>query len=207
MIQLLLSNTTLDVRINKAETEPFSSNMGSPQGDALSGVLFNIYFPEESLRKGSNPRHEINSKDDEESDNWSPTFLPQEAIYADDADFLTTSEVEKNIITEKIGEILLRDNLKVNNSKTEQTEIFRGDRNTGRWRTVKKLGSLLGDTEDVQRRKQLSIESLNRLNHIWIRKDHISEKLRLKLYRTLVKPVLVYNSSTGGLIQKDTKGD
>ena len=39
MIQLLVSNTTLDVRINNAETEPFSSNMGSPQGDALSGVL------------------------------------------------------------------------------------------------------------------------------------------------------------------------
>ncbi|XP_065058555.1 uncharacterized protein LOC135686281 [Rhopilema esculentum] len=115
----------------------------------------------------------------------------EEAIYADDADFLTTSELEKNIITEKIGEILLRDNLKVNNSKTEQTEIFRGDRNTERWRTVKKLGSLLSDTEDIQRRKQLSIASMNRLNHIWIRKDHVSEKLRLKLYRTLVKPVLI----------------
>ena len=42
MIQLSLSNTTLDVRINNAETEPFI--MGSQQGDALSGVLFNIYF-------------------------------------------------------------------------------------------------------------------------------------------------------------------
>ena len=31
MIQLLLCNTTLDVRINNAETEPFSSNMGSTQ--------------------------------------------------------------------------------------------------------------------------------------------------------------------------------
>ena len=158
MIQLLLNNTTLDVRINNAEAEPFSSNMGSPQGDALRGVLFNIYF-EESLRKVRNFRREITSKDDEESGNWSPTFLPQEAIYADVADILTTSEVEKNIITEMIGEILLRDNLKVNNSKTEQTEIFRGDRNTKRWRTVEKLGSLLGDTEDIQRRKQLSIDN------------------------------------------------
>ena len=47
---------------------------------------------------------------------------------------------------------------------------------------------------------------MNRLNHIWIRRDHISEKLRLKLYRTLVKPVLMYNSSTWGLTQKETKG-
>ena len=205
MIQLLLSNTTLDVRINTAETEPFSSNMGSLQGDALSGVLFNIYF-EESLRRVRTFRHEMDSDDGEESGKGAPNFLPQEAIYADDADFLTTSEEEKKTITEKIGEILLRDNLKVNSSKTEQTEIFRGDRNTERWRTVKKLGYLLGDTEDIQRRKQLSITSMNRLNHIWIRKDHVSEKLRLKLYSTLVKPVLMYNSSTWGLTQKDTKG-
>ena len=84
-------------------------------------------------------------------------------------------------------------------------EIFRGDRNTERWRTVKKLGSLLGDTEDIQRRKQLSIASMNRLNNIWIRNDHISEQLCLKLYKTLVKPVLLYINSTWGMTQKETK--
>ena len=115
MIQLLLSNTSLDIKINKAETEPFNSNMGSPQGIALSGVLFDIYF-EESLRKVRNFRYEMNSNnDDEDNGNMPLSFLPQEAIYADDADFLTTNESEKNTITDKIGEILLRDNLKLNN--------------------------------------------------------------------------------------------
>jgi len=76
MIQLLLSNTTLDIRINKAETEPFNSNMGSPQGDALSGVLFDIYF-EETLRKVRNFRHEMKSnKDDEDNGNTPLSFLP-----------------------------------------------------------------------------------------------------------------------------------
>ena len=46
---------------------------------------------------------------------------------------------------------------------------------------------------------------MNRLNNIWIRKDYISEQLRLKLYKTLVKPVLLYNSSTWGMTQKETK--
>ena len=92
----------------------------------------------------------------------------REAIYADDADFLTNSEVEKLTTTEKIGEIRSRDNLKVNDSKTEQIEIFQGDRKTERRRTVKKLGSL-------------------------------------RRYRTLFKPVLLYNSSTLGLTQKDAK--
>ena len=80
MIQLLLSNTTLYVRINNAETGPFSSNIGSPQGDALSVVLFNIYF-EESLRKVRTFRQELASEDgEEENGKKSPIFLPQEAI-------------------------------------------------------------------------------------------------------------------------------
>ncbi len=66
----------------------------------------------------------MDSDDVAESGNRSPTFLPQEAIYAEDADFLAISEQEKNTITEKKGEILLRDDLKVNDNKTEQTEIF-----------------------------------------------------------------------------------
>ena len=110
MIQLLLSNNMLDIRINKTETKPYNSNMGSQQGDSLSGVLFNVYF-EESLCKVRNFRLEMNSNnDDKDNGNTPVSFLPQEAIYADDADFLTTDENEKNIIINKVGEILLRDN-------------------------------------------------------------------------------------------------
>ena len=59
---------------DKAETEPFNSNMGSPQGDALSGVLFDIYF-EESLCKVRNCRHEMKSnKDDEDNGNMPLSF-------------------------------------------------------------------------------------------------------------------------------------
>ena len=90
MIQLLQSNTTLDIRINNDETEPFNSNMGSPQGDALSGELFDIYF-EESLRKVRSFGHDTNSNNDENG-NKPSSFLPQDAIYAGDADLLTTSE-------------------------------------------------------------------------------------------------------------------
>ena len=39
------------------------------------------------------------------------------------------------------------------------------------------LGSLREDTEDIQGRKQFFISSKNRLNHIWIRKNHVGNKL------------------------------
>ena len=72
-----------------------------------------------------------------------------------------------------------------------------------KWRTVKKVGSLIGDSEDLSRRKQLSIASLNNLNKIWIRKDHIKQSLRIKLYKSLIKPILTYNSETWGLTKKE----
>ena len=194
IIRLLFkSNTTLDIRMNNVETEPFTSNIGSPQGDGISGVLFDIYF-EASLRK---IREKLNL-----SNITSKTNLPEEDIYADDADFITIDEQRRKRLQNIVGSTLLEDNLKVNETKTEHTIIYRGDRNTEQWRTVKKLGSLLGDTEDITRRKQLATVAMNDLNNIWIRTNH-NEKLRLKLYNSLVKPVLLYNSSTWGLTKKD----
>ena len=94
-------------------------------------------------------------------------------------------------------------NLKVNADKTEHTTLERGDRNTKSWRYVKKVGSLLGDAEDIMRRKQLAIASMNSMNKIWIRRTKIRENRRLKLYNALVKPVLTYNCAIWGLTKQE----
>ena len=70
-------------------------------------------------------------------------------------------------------------------------------------RAVKKLGSLLGDNEDVCRGKQYSTVALNKLQSLWIRKDKISQDFKIKLYKSLIKPVLVYNSGTWWLTRKE----
>ena len=47
LIQFLLSNTHthINTRINNADINaPFTSNVGTPQGDGLSPVLFTIYL-------------------------------------------------------------------------------------------------------------------------------------------------------------------
>ena len=87
--------------------------------------------------------------------------------------------------------------------KTEHTYIERGNNDTELWRNVKKLGSLLGDREDINRRKQLSIISMNKYVTLWIKKEHLNEHLRIELYKKLIKPVLLYNSSTWGLTAND----
>ena len=94
-------------------------------------------------------------------------------------------------------------NLQINNTKTEHTVLKRSDKKNEDWRSTKKLGSLKGDQEDILRRKQLSTTALYNLNNIWIRKTRIRERIRLKLYKTIVKPVLIYNSQTWGLTVND----
>ena len=87
--------------------------------------------------------------------------------------------------------------------KTEHTQIEGGNNDTELWRNVKKLGSLLGDKEDINRRKQLSIFSMNKYETLRIKKEHLNEHLRIELYKKLIKSVLLYNSSIWGLTAND----
>ena len=120
-----------------------------------------------------------------------------------------------------VKEILLRANLKVNESKTDETVLERknkGERYSSKqsgdlkltftkeiekWRNTKKLGSLIGVSEDIRRRKQLATAALTKMNNIWIRKDKIKQSLRLKLYKSLVEPILVYNAGTWSPTKKE----
>ena len=74
---------------------------------------------------------------------------------------------------------------------------------TERWRTPKKVGSLLGVTEDINRRKQLAMVALHKMNDDWIRKVKVKQTTKLKLYKTLTKRILLYNSGTWSPTQKE----
>ena len=42
--RVLLSDTNLEIKIQGADTKLFKSNIGSPEGDVVSGPFFTIYF-------------------------------------------------------------------------------------------------------------------------------------------------------------------
>ena len=109
-------------------------------------------------------------------------------------------------------EVLAEDNLFVNEAKTEITKVERKIRKKKNenyqnksedWRHVTKLGSKLGDAEDVLKRKQLAAGKLKEMNNIWIRNQQVSRKTKIRLYKAIVKPVLLYNASTWGLNKSD----
>ena len=89
---------------------------------------------------------------------------PEEAIYADDADFINISKARDTKITDIVGPLLRKDNLQVNDDKTEHTIITREKkRNQEQWRDVKKLGSLLGDDEDITNRKNQATNAYSKV--------------------------------------------
>ena len=123
--------------------------------------------------------------------------IPEEIVYAEDSDFITEIEKTKDKIYEKAKEIMKRKNLLVNKGKTEYTTVKRGSKDeVTEWRNVIKLGSKLGDQEDIQRRKELATIALAKNDAIWKKNWKTKLTTRIQLYEMLVKNVLLYNCET-----------
>ena len=184
IIRFLLSNTKIKTRINGAtKTNTFISNVGTPQGDSLSPVLFIVYL-EHALKevRTTLPRPIVKYEKE----------IPNEIAYADDVDFIGQDYVNIN----EIQETLHKYQLKVNTDKTEFTAL---SKNKEDWKNAKKVGSLIGDLEDVERRKQLSTAALNKLYHVWMKGNKLKTTTKIQLYKSLVKSILLCNCSTWAL--------
>ncbi|GFS10287.1 ankyrin repeat protein [Elysia marginata] len=184
LVTFPLSNTTLETRINKADIQaPFNSNIGTPQGDGLSPVLFTIYL-KHALRKTQTVIDDPTTKLEE--------LIPREIAYAEDVDFIGSQYIDIDAVENALKEF----DLIVNVNKTELTSISKEETE---WRKTKKVVSLMGDTKDVERRKQLSNVALYKLKNVWISKDKIKREIKIKLYKSLVKSILICNCGTWAL--------
>ncbi|GFS21665.1 retrovirus-related Pol polyprotein LINE-1 [Elysia marginata] len=147
IIRYLLSNTELSIKLEgSSKTDSFKSNIGTPQGDSLSPVLFIVYLEHalKNIRKIE-------------------TLYTQntlELAYANNVDCVSTTDF---VNVETIQKELADFRLNVNTNKTEYALVQKDGED---WKKVKKVGSLLGDTEDIERRKQLSNLTLQKLSSI-----------------------------------------
>ena len=201
MCRLLLSKTTITIKFGNHEPETVSTNVGSPQGDGSSGKFFNIEF-ENALRL---LRAKMNENEPAIEHSYAMrSSLPTEMEYADDSDFPFEDHAKSQRLQLIVKETLGERNLIVNEDKTEVTSIKREKKKEQEtWRQTKKLGSLLGDFEDMKRREQLSNNAMSSVKKIWT-KARARVNKKVKLYKTLVKSVLTYNSGTWGLTKAET---
>ena len=106
--------------------------------------------------------------------------IPEETVYADVCDFITEIEKAKDKIYQKVKEIMKTKNLLVKEEKTEYITVKRWSKEEEReWRNEIKLGSKLGDQEDIQIRKKLATIALAKNDTIW--KKNWKTKLTIRI--------------------------
>ena len=82
-------------------------------------------------------------------------------------------------------------NLLVNPEKTEEYSINRTSNQD--WKNCKYLGSLLGDEEDIKRRKQLACDAF-RKNKKCLTSKYIRLKIRLRIFEASTTSIFLYNA-------------
>ena len=126
--------------------------------------------------------------------------FPFKDIYADEVDFISLYRAFIERILREVGPIFGDSNLIVNVDKTEHGIIGHSDMNVDQaWRDMRKLGSLLGVEEDVNKRIKLATVSYNKLLALWKHPSLVSVNVRLLSYKAIVESVLLYNCGTWSL--------
>ena len=184
LIRMLMENTTNRIRLENTLGENIQVTHEVPQGDSLSPVLFTIYLKavlqdleEELIKRGFDIE------------------IIHYILYTDDTDFISLDETLIGQLEAISQTVFAKWCLKVNPLKTEHTVV---SKTQTEWHKTGKLGSLLKESKDFCKRKQAAEIVFNQLWFLWKKNNNLPEKLRLRLYKTLVRPVLLYNMNTWG---------
>lgn len=122
-----------------------------------------------------------------------------EQQYADDIGYATTSKETRDKIMNEIPPKLKERNLNVNNTKTEEYEVYR-EGNTD-WHKCKYLGSLLDSGKDITRRKILAQNVYNKLKDVFESKK-VSLATKVRLLKSHVQSIFLYNSEIWTVTKK-----
>jgi hypothetical protein len=187
LVEALLKDTTLTVRLEGKMSEPFKTTIGTPQGDCLSPILFIVYLEAalRDIRAAAPTRLEADKKH----------TVPSEAIYADDTDFISLSKEWLRQLLEFVPPILAEYYLIANKDKTDWQTM---SNDHDEWKDCKKLGARLGDKADIARRRGLAAATFKKLDKLWQQHKVVSQKVRVELFRAYVEPILLYACGTWG---------
>jgi len=179
IVHYLLSNTYLATRIQGYYGKKFQTTIGTPQGDALSPILFTLYL-EMALRTHCN--------------NIPTAYSTEHRIisYADDTDFVSNVYADHFITSTFLPTNLQKYNLQMNPDKTEHITL---NRTTCPALDSKKLGSKLCNKSDITYRILQSNLAFSTLWKVWLNKKNITVATKIRMYNACIKPILTYNLS------------
>lgn len=200
-----LTDTKCRILINNTQSDPFDIDTGARQGDKLSTILFNL-----ALEKVARAM----------SINWEGTIFyssKQMTAFADDTDLIgrgtlavKESFVEMDMEASNVGLLVNEDKTKYmtldrkNGSRVGQN-ITMDNYNFEVVQSFKYLGSILNVTNDIEEEIKMRITQGNRcffaLKHLF-RSSLVSRATKLRLYKTIIRPIVMYGSETWPLATK-----
>ena len=196
LIVLLLDKVNFSVKLEGKIGKPFLTNIGSPQGDGASALLFIIYLALALLlflKKKCQPKFLEDHNYTKDTNN---NYFTIDQQYADDIGWASTGIHILQNIEKEIPVILKSRNLFINESKTERYKITRSG--PVEWRKCKYVGSLLGTYEDINRRIGLTNGAYNTLKNILTSKK-VSFELKLRIFCALLESIFLYNCECWGI--------
>ncbi len=207
LLQILITDVTLRIKIGKELGPEFTTKKGIAQGDCLSAVLFIYYLaktlnPDKQLDHNYTRKPELTCTDELKDHNYyvkTPYYFEIEPKYADDITWITTAKHKINLVKETIPETLQARDLEVNKTKTEEYEISRDS--DDQWKSCKILGSLLDTEKDINRRKILTIDAYKKLQNIFESRK-VSIELKVRTFNAYLSSVFLYNSELWSLNKK-----
>ena len=197
LLEDLYRKTVSAVRIDGELTEWFKVTVGVRQGCNLSPYLFNSILEAMMIEALKNGNGEIGvSLYGQKVNNLR---------FADDIDLVANSSEQLQTLTDRINESSKRFGLKINTQKAktmstikhhETIKVTINDEDVEQVEEFTYLGGVVTEdgrsSKDIKRRIGLASAAFGQLTKMW--KSDISLKIKIRLYETLVVPVLMYGA-------------
>ena len=207
LIRDIYNKSQSAVRVDGELTEWFKIWVGVRQGCSLSPYLFNLML--EAMMQGALKDYtkgiSINGE------------LVNNLRFADDIDLMADSPAELQEITQAVNESSKRFGLEINVDKTktmtigkeqEKLQIKLDNKTIEQVNKFVYLGGMVTEdgksAEDIKRIIGLAAAMMAKLTKLW-RSKSIKLKTKVKLYETLVIPVLMYGAETWTLKKEDER--
>ena len=205
LVKVLIEDVKLAVRVNGRTGKSFTTNIGTPQGDCLSPILFTLYLAnamkdttDTPVTRENHPNLAPHIRDHCYSTN-NRTGLMIPLQYADDICWLgMNSSHTISDVKDTIPEQLAKRNLTINNAKTEEYIISKnGD---PAWMKCKYLGTMLDTHTDIKSRKRNANNAMRIIEHI-LKDKRVSLQTKLRVFNAYVTSIFLYNSETWTITQ------
>jgi hypothetical protein len=200
LIEISLTHTRGKVVIQGSTTDDFKVDRGLKQGNVISAILFNIVLEYVISRLTITPKGIIFNK------------MTEFIAYADDTVLLGRSVNYLKETLEELKQGAKKVGLEINQDKTKYMIM---SRNKDKWQkvqdftsgevsyervdTFKYLGSVLNEENDIGLEIRSRVMAGNKYYYApgsIIRSKSISQKSKLKIYRTVIKPIVICASDT-----------